>query len=139
MKRWRWPWVLAAIVLLLVGGVWYDEMQFGRSDRGFRHVTGVDLPTNVTAHAHRREMNDNLFHTTHYWLLRGPHANLQELAKGFGFQRSDEDSRWILEKAATILPMGSKRLIEGYEGTLGGGRDRWLVIAEPGDQAVFAF
>jgi len=30
-------------------------------------------------------------------------------------------------------------LLEGYEGSVDGGRDRWLIILEPGDRAVFIY
>lgn len=139
MTRRRWPWLLAAIALLIAGGAGYDKLQFRRSDLGFRHVTGVDLPANVAAFANGQEMNDNLLHTTHYWRLQGPRAYLREFAKEFGLTRSDEDAGTTLQEAMTILPMGPNRLIEGYEGSRDGGRDRWLIVVEPGDQAVFAY
>jgi hypothetical protein len=139
MKRRRWPWVLAAIALFIAGGVEYDKLQFRRTGYGFRHVTGQELPPNVAALAHGSATNDSLYHTTHYWRLRGPRENLRELAGKFGLVRSDEDARARLQSAEANLPMATSEMIEGYEGSLDGGRDRWLMIVEPGDQAIFVY
>lgn len=140
LNKLRLPLALAAVVLFIAGGVVYDKLQFRAADLGFRHVTGLHLPANVTAVAHRSEMNDNLFHTTHYWELRGPRDNLRELATKFGLSRSGEDAAHRLSGAASVIASGQPpRLVEGYEGNPDGGRDRWLMILEPGDRAEFTY
>jgi hypothetical protein len=139
VRRRRWIWV-TPVVLLIACGAGYDQLQLRGSDRGFRHVTSRDLPSNVTAIAHSREMNDNLFHPTHYWQLQGPTDDLRKLAATFRLERSDEDAARLLEEILTVVPLGeSLRLREGYEGSPDDGRDRWLVIVEPGDRAVFVY
>jgi hypothetical protein len=127
------------IFLFFAGGEMYDSRQFASSDRGYRHVTGLDLPANIYAMAHASAMNDNLMHTTHYWLVQGPRENLRELAPEPGFGRSDRDAAERLEDIERLMPLGEAKVIEGYEGSLDGGRDRWLLILEPGDRAVFIY
>jgi hypothetical protein len=127
------------IFLFFAGGEMYDSRQFASSDRGYHHVTGRDLPANTYAMAHASAMNDNLMHTTHYWLVQGPRENLRELAPAPGFGRSDRDAAEHLEDIERLMPLGEAKVVEGYEGSLDGGRDRWLLILEPGDRAVFVY
>jgi len=140
-RRWRKALVVVGIIILFfAGGEAYDSRQFHSSDRGYRYATGRDLPANTVAMGHASEMNDNLFHTTHYWLVQGPIENLRELAPAPGFERSDQDAAEWLPGVERLMSLGGEaKMLEGYEGSLDGGRDHWLIILEPGDHAVFIY
>jgi hypothetical protein len=140
LKRRRWPFLLVVIVFAIAGGVGWDKLHFRAADLGFEHVTGLDLPANVTAVSHGSEMNDNLCHRTHYWELTGSSETLRELASRLHLVRSDEDAASVLVGVAKAIPFSEPpRLLEGYEGSRDGGRDRWVMILEPGDRAVIAY
>lgn len=139
-RRWRKALiVIGVIILFFAGGEAYDSRQLHSSDRGYRWVTGRDLPANTVAMEHASIMNDNLFHTTHYWLVQGPRENLRELAPAPGFERSDQDAADHLSDIEQLMPLGEAKMLEGYEGSVDGGRDHWLLILEPGDRAVFIY
>jgi hypothetical protein len=139
--RRRWPVLVAVgVALLVLGGIATERLRFESADRGFRSETDHDLPANVLATAHASEITDNFFHTSHYWLLQGPEANLRELAPMFGLARSDKDAGEMLRTVPEVMPLGEPlRLAEGYEGNVEGGRDRWLLVLQPGDRAIFVY
>ena len=131
---------IAVVILFFAGGEAYDSRHFHSSDRGYRYATGRDLPANTVAMAHASDRNDNFMHSTHYWLMQGPIENLREFAPAPGFQRSDQDSEEQLHEAGLHMALDSQtKVLEGYEGSVDGGRDRWLLILEPGDRAVFIY
>ena len=111
------------------------------SDLGFEHYTGMRLPADIKAVAHKSEMTDNLFHTAHYWLLNGDVVAMRELATTFGLERSDEDAKFMLPDIQKVfdIDLGAGDIAEGYEGNPGGGRDRWLFISSEKKTAVFIF
>ena len=117
------------------------QARFSGPDHGFQSCTGIALPTGVSAMAHSTDMNDNLFHETHYWRLSGPDSSLRSLADSFGLERSDEDAKWMMPDLQMMFGLSVKHadIIEGYEGNSGGGRDRWLVIFSHEQGAVFVF
>jgi hypothetical protein len=108
---------------------------------GSQSYTGVALPTGVAALAHRSEFNDNLFHHTHYWRLRGPVGSLRRLAASSGLGRSDEDARYSLPDMQQMFgeALSEADVLEGYEGSLDGGRDHWLIVFSEDRGAVFVF
>jgi hypothetical protein len=128
-------------VLSIVWGYGERYQRLSSPDHGFKSYTGVALPAGVSAIAHGSEMNDNLLHTTHYWTLAGPEASLRSLAGSFGLERSDEDAKWALPDMQRMLGLATTRddIVEGYEGSLDGGRDRWLMILSNGRGAVFVY
>jgi hypothetical protein len=90
--------------------------------------------------SHAGEMNDNLLHTAHYWLVQGPIESLRELAPAPYFQRPDEDAGYALKAlSGAMTPGADVSMLEGYEGSYDGGRDRWLMILEPGDRAIYSW
>jgi hypothetical protein len=132
---------LIAVAVLLLGGNAYRRHQFTSADRGFRTVTGRELPANVTAMSHSSAITDNFFHNSHFWLLQGPHAALRELAPVPDFERSDDDAKQWLHEASDALTLADSEILEGYEGgeRIVEGRHRWLLILPPGDRAVFIY
>src|SRR5262245_7401486 len=93
----RWFVAIIVLVSLLLFAKGYfpgDEARFSSQDLGFSSVTGMSLPANLSPLAHGSAMNDNFFHTTHFWLLRGPRESLLQLVPPPHFQRSDEDAKW---------------------------------------------
>jgi len=136
----RWLISSGVIVLFLIGGHQAQRMRFEGADAGIASVTGRNLPANVQAKSHAGEINDNLLHTTHYWLVHGPIESLRELAPAPYFVRSDEDAGFKLKSISEAIPLDAEmKMLEGYEGSYDGGRDRWLMILETGDQAIYAW
>lgn len=129
------------LLIFLAVGYMRHRLQISCSDMGFQFYTGVALPLDVRAVAYNTAMNDNFFHTTHYWFLSGPGPTLRRLAMSFCQERSDEDARWALPDMKEMFGMSqtSEDVIEGYEGNCAGGRDRWMVIFRNNSGAVFMF
>ena len=137
-------WILAIIGATLLAIAWgYGEryLRLSSPDHGFKNYTGIALPSDVSAIAHGSEMDDNFFHETHYWTLSGPESSIRALASFFGLERSDEDAKWALPDMQKMFGLAMTRddVVEGYEGSLDGGRDRWLMIFANGRGAVFAY
>ncbi len=86
-------------------------------------------------------VNDNLFHEMHYWMLEGREGSLRKLGNSFGLERSDEDAGWALPDMQAMFgsPLSRADMIEGYEGSLDGKRDRWLMIFGDGRGAVLVY
>jgi hypothetical protein len=145
MLRWnrdRWLLVVAGAIVL-VFGISYGQRQLRLSsaDYGIKSYSGVSLPEDVKATAHGSTVGDNLFHETHYWLLNGPENSLRGLASSFGLERSDEDAKWKLPEMQTMFGVSTSQsdIVEGYEGSLDGKRDHWLMIFRNGKGAVLAY
>ena len=115
-QRRSYPWIIAvvAIFLFFFLGKQAQKRRFDSADRGFFAVTGVGLPANLRVASHASDRNDNLFRTTHYWIVQGPIESLRELAPAPGFERSDEDARGELGNVARVMPLGDATLLEGY-------------------------
>ena len=81
-QRRSYPWIIAvvAIFLFFFLGKQAQKRRFDSADRGFFAVTGVGLPANLRVASHASDRNDNLFRTTHYWIVQGPIESLRELA-----------------------------------------------------------
>jgi hypothetical protein len=73
-QRRSYPWIIAvvAIFLFFFLGKQAQKRRFA--------VTGVGLPANLRVASHASDRNDNLFRTTHYWIVQGPIESLRELA-----------------------------------------------------------
>jgi hypothetical protein len=133
--------VLIAFGLLAIAamaGFAWRMMRFNGNDLGFESYTGMTLPPGIIPLAHTSRMNDNFFHTTHYWLLSAPAPLLRELAAQAQLVRSDEDARHTLT-SMNVFDGPPPEFKEGYEGSGDGGRDHWLVIVFPGDRAIFEY
>jgi hypothetical protein len=103
----------------------------------FRSITGRALPPGVRAKAYGREMNDNLFHTTHYWLVAGSPSALLQVTNGTGFVVS-EDARYMMPDLHRTFGSGieATQVVVGYEWELG--RDRWYCILAGETTAFYA-
>jgi hypothetical protein len=101
----------------------------------------MQLPPGVTAIAYRSNVNDNLLHETHYWMLRGPDASLRALASSLKLERSDEDAKWQLPDRQLVFgaSLTPADIAEGYEGSPDGKRDCWLVLFSNGRGALFVY
>jgi hypothetical protein len=141
-KYWKWILVVAGVILLLIiGGFGERYVRLSSSDRGFESYTGVSLPPDVSVSAHASEVNDAFFHETHYWTLIGPVSSLRILASSFGLERSDDDAKWALPDMKMLFGVTANPadIVEAYEGSPDGGRDRWLMIMSNGQGAVFVY
>ncbi|NJM55929.1 MAG: hypothetical protein HC841_08600 [Verrucomicrobiae bacterium] len=106
-------------------------------DVAFRAITGRELPAGVRAQKYGHEMNDNLFHTTHYWLLDGSPSALRQVTNGTGFVES-EDARWMMPDLHRMFgsEVVTTQVVAGYEWELG--RDRWYCILAGETTACYA-
>jgi len=103
----------------------------------YQAITGRELPAGVRATAYGHEMNDNLFHTTHYWLLSGSASALRQVTNGTGFVESD-DAREMMPDLGRLFGVSgvSTQVVTGYEWELG--RDRWYCIFAGETTAFYA-
>lgn len=133
--------VAGAIVLVFGVSCGQRQLRLSSADHGFKSYTGVSLPEDVKATAHGSTVGDNLFHETHYWMLNGPENSLRGLATSFGLERSDEDAKWKLPEMQTMFGVATSQadIVEGYEGSLDGKRDHWIMIFRNGKGAVLAY
>ena len=133
--------LLAAVACLIVLAVGWsfarDWHLHTHPDTAFRAITGRELPAGVRATAYRHEMNDNLFHTTHYWLLAGSPLALRQVTNGPGFVESD-DARWMMPDLLRLFGVSgvSTQAVAGYEWELD--RDRWYCIFAGETTAFYA-
>ena len=106
-------------------------------DAAFRAITGRELPAGVRAKAYGHEMNDNLFHTTHYWLFAGSPSALRQVTNGTGFVESEE-ARYMMPDLHRMFGDGvvATQVVAGYEWELG--RDRWYCIFAGETTAFYA-
>lgn len=81
------------VLLFVIAFLW----NFGRDwywhtypDAAFLAITQRDLPTGVRVTAYGHQMNDNLFHTTHYWLFAGSASALRQVINGTEFVASED-------------------------------------------------
>ena len=139
--RW-WVRSFAVVAVVIAAALSAARLQQSISeDPGFKNQTGITLPANVLVVAYASEVNDNLFHVTHYWLLKGPTQAVRGLTGPFGLTRSDEDAAWALPdmRETFSLDLGPADVVEGYEGAVDGGRDHWLVIFSEGRGALLIY
>jgi hypothetical protein len=128
-------------VLLMLAVVAQVTLRFAGADRGFERYTHVALPAGVRAVGHDSSAaEDPLFHAMHYWLLEGPADSLRPLAATFGMARSDEDASSMMPDMQAMFGAAIQRtdVVEGYQGSAAGGRDRWLLILSRDKGALFA-
>ena len=74
--------LIGALFLWSFGQNWYRETY---PDAAFESITGRPLPPGVHATAYMAQMNDALWHTTHYWKLSGSISNLHQVIAGTDF------------------------------------------------------
>jgi hypothetical protein len=122
-------WVITCIVM--------DRFRYADPTTAFTAITGRELPSGVTATRYQHEMTDNLFHTTHYWILRGDITSLRQVVHGTGFFESG-DARHMLPdmKALFGLALGESDVVTGFEWELD--RDRWYCIFRDEQTALYA-
>jgi hypothetical protein len=132
--------LVAVACLILLAVVWSfarDWYLRTHPDTAFRAITGRELPAGVRATAYGHEMNDNLFHTTHYWLLAGSPSALRQVTNGTGFVESD-DARDMMPDLRQLFGVSgiSTQVVAGYEWELD--RDRWYCIFAGETTAFYA-
>lgn len=125
------------IILAILWSFWRDHYWRFHPDAAFRAITGRGLPAGVRATAYGHEMNDNLFHTTHYWLLAGSPSALRQVTNGTGFVES-EDARYMMPDLHCLFGGGliATQVVAGYEWELG--HHRWYCILAGDTTALYA-
>lgn len=132
--------LVAVACLILLTVVWsfaHDWYLRTHPDTAFRAITGRELPAGVRATAYGHEMTDNLFHTTHYWLLEGSPSALRQVTSGTGFFES-EDAQHMMPDLRRMFgsSVAVTQVVAGYEWELG--RDRWYCIFAGESTACYA-
>jgi hypothetical protein len=115
-----------------------DRHRRSHPDAAFKAITGRSLPPGVRSIAYTHKMTDNLFHTTHYWLLEGSPSALRQVTNGTGFQESLEDALIVASELHPLFGVTwpAKEIVAGYEWELD--RDRWYCIFAGETNAVYA-
>jgi len=105
----------------------------------FRQITGRPLPSGVLISAYASEMNDALFHTTHYWMLSGSPSALRQIVTGTEFRDSLDDARYSIPDLQKLFgdPRSSTEVVAGYEDDHSG-RNRWYCIFTGETNALYA-
>lgn len=114
-----------------------NRFRYADPSATFTAITGRELPSGVTATHYKHEMADNLFHTTHYWMLRGDITSLLQVVDGTEFFES-VDARYALPDMKTLfgVALGESDVITGFEWERD--RDRWYCIFRDGQTALYA-
>ena len=122
----------------IIFGAVTDQFRYADPSAAFTAITGRELPSGVTATQYGHKMTDNLFHTTHYWILRGDVTSLRQVVHGTGFAESGDAGYMLPDlKALFGLPLGESDVATGFEWELD--RDRWYCIFRDGQTALYAY
>jgi hypothetical protein len=137
----KWRVAVWSASLLALAGVGYSfaitEYRKANPESAFSTLVGAPVPAGVRVTRYAKAVTDNVFHTTHYWLLEGDAAELRKIAEGSSFGRSDEDAAWVLPKAAARFGMkvSPSDLAEGFESDHA--RNRWFLILKGQQRAIY--
>jgi len=138
-RKWKIAaWTASIVVLGAVAYVFGIEgYRKAHPEAAFSALVGVQVPAGVRVTQYASAVNDNLFHTAHFWLLEGDADSLRKILAGTRFGRSDEDARWFLPEAGAQfdLELTPKDLAEGYESD--DARNRWFLILEGQHRAIY--
>ena len=133
--------IVFVVALLIVGVVsggaardWHRRTHPGAA---FASINGRELPPGVQATAYAHATTDNLFHTTHYWLLAGSATALREVIVGSGLRPSD-DARYVLPNLQELFGASQQRteVVAGYESD--SPRNEWYFIFAGEESALYA-
>jgi hypothetical protein len=137
----KWRIAIWSASLIALAGVAYSigiaEYRSANPASAFSALVGAPVPAGVHVTRYASAVTDNLFHTTHFWLLEGDVDALRKIAEGSSFGRSDEDASWTLPEAAAQFGMkvGPTDLAEGYEADHA--RNRWFLILKGQQRAIY--
>jgi hypothetical protein len=127
--------VIALFPVLFVASFALDSWRARGPDLGFAAFTRVELPAGIMTVSHTARMLHGP-RRTQFWLLDGSRDDFRAFAAGSGLRRADEDAR--REMRADLFDGKLPELFEGYRGSLQG-REGWLFVLYPGNQAVFQY
>jgi hypothetical protein len=125
--------VVLGVVALCIGALlglrqYQHHNRVNAPDRAFVEITGSALPPALKATAYNSELTDNLFHSSHYWLLSGPDQELRSFAISQGFAESSEDARHAVPNLPELFGRPATGFVAGYEKD--NGRNSWLILLE---------
>ena len=129
----------AAIVVIVLVALFGQSLVFHLFPTfAFRHITRRPVPPGVRITAYESEVTDNLFHTTHYWMLTGSPSGLRQVIVGTGFEESLEDALGMMPDLSELfgVSLSSTQVVAGYEWELD--RDRWYYIFAGETNALYA-
>ena len=138
-SKWKSAIWSASIAAVVVGVYAFGMPAYRRAnpDAAFSSLVGSQVPAGVRIVGYSSALTDNLFHTTHFWLVEGDISALRKLVDGTSLGRSDQDAAWELPEAASRfgLKLTPQDLAEGYESE--DPRNRWLLVIKDKQQAIY--
>lgn len=141
-----------AIIMVLFIAAYSGYRMFLSFNPGiaYRLISGNSLPDGVSAISYASKLNDNLFHSGHYWEFTHSKAGLILLLKQIGVNDGyegyqnisrfqDYDAIWVLpaieEALGRTIPKTS--IGRGYGISRINGRDSWLLTSKNGDRSYY--
>ena len=108
-----------------------------RSDpaSAFQDIVGQPLPVSIRATEYNSQLTDNLFHSSHYWVLVGSEAEIRQFALTQGFAESREDAKDVVPELERVFGVTASGFLTGYE--KGNGRNHWLVLFNETPAAIY--
>ncbi|KRD34245.1 hypothetical protein ASE35_11015 [Lysobacter sp. Root916] len=137
--------IAATIAISVVA--WHQYWRL-HPNEAFAFMTGRPLPTGVHITAYTWEINDNLFHISHYWMLAGSPAQLRQFPAAmapsdeagtvlYPLHESTEDARDALPDIAHLFgrPRTVDQFVIGYESDAP--RNNWYWIFAGESEALY--
>lgn len=139
IKNWKFITLFTLFLTLVTIAYQFGiDMYYKKNpSSAFSSLVGVQVPPKIHIIKYSNKTDDNLLHTTHLWLLQGDIEALRKIIVADGFERSDEDARWILPEIADQfgLKLTPTDLAEGYESNHA--HNRWFLILKEQQLAIY--
>jgi hypothetical protein len=125
--------LVGAVISVAAGRDWYRR---AHPRATFASITGRQLPLGVEVTAYAHAVTDNLFHTTHYWLLAGSASGLREVMIGGGFEPTEDGE---LPDLHALFGSGqaTAEIVASYESN--SARNHWYFIFAGETTALYAY
>jgi len=141
--------ITAAFVCLYIG---FKVILNYNPHLAYEWITGNQIPEDVVAVNYGSLINDNLFHSGHYWEFLHSEAGLQNLLGQLGAGNKYEnyenvtnyleyEAIWTLGNVETALgkKIDKNTIGKGYEIPGANSRDNWLLVNKSGDRSYYVF
>lgn len=136
------------VATIVIGVVAWHQYWYLHPEHACVFVTGQPLPPGIHATAYNWDINDNVLHVGHYWMLTGSPAQLRQFPPAMALDDFAEKSRYTLgestEDAREALPdtmqlFGQARtrnqIVIGYENDAP--RNSWYWIFAGESEALY--
>lgn len=118
----------------------------------YKWITGKEIPQGVTAVSYGSMINDNLFHSGHYWEFSHDESGLLKLLEQIGAGKEFEnyenvtnykeyDAIWTILNIETALGknIDKNTIGKGYEIPGPNNRDGWLLVNKTGERSYYEY